>query len=120
MGKPEIIGWTSDPDNWSAPQLPEMTFDSNGVSIPCIGIDDHGDPYETTRYLGEDELDGFMRHHGYKRVYKPRNFRAKRRSDGYSVYCGVCNDSAYTDRHLPHDFAKIHAEKMRHYSTGWS
>ena len=89
--------------------MPEITYDSDGIQIPCIGIDYHGEPFETTRYLGEDEIDGFMRHHGMKRVYKPRNFHADKIGNGnYGLYCKTCGIYAETGL-LPHDAAKLHS-----------
>jgi hypothetical protein len=119
VGKPEIIGYRADPDNWSAPELPEMTIDSEGFQVPCISIGYDGKPFEDTRYLGEDEIDGYMRHHGYKRVYKPRNFRADSIGNGdYGLYCKTCGIYAETGL-LPHDAAKLHAERKHHYSLYW-
>jgi hypothetical protein len=101
VGKPEIIGYQADPGNWSAPRLPEMTFDPDGVWVSGeTGV----------RELVED-VDGFMRYHGYKRVYKPRNFRATARFGGYRFHCKECDTTTLTSGYLPHDFAELHAKQ---------
>jgi hypothetical protein len=121
MGKPEIIGYQNDPDNWDTPELPEMTFDVDGVSIPWWEIDDRtGMPFKTTRRIEPDALDGFMRHHGMKRVYKPREFRADAIGNGnYGLYCKTCGIYAETGL-LPHDAAKLHADSNHHHRPSWS
>jgi hypothetical protein len=109
VGKPEIIGYQSDPLNWSAPRLPDMTFDLDGFWI---------DGPTGVRELVKD-VDGFMRYHGMKRVYKPREFRADRIGNGnYGLYCKTCGIYAETGL-LPHDAAELHAENHRHYSASW-
>jgi hypothetical protein len=120
MGKPEIIGYQIDPERrWSVPRMPDITYDSDGIQIPCIGIDNHGEPFETTRYLGDDEIDGFMRHHGMKRVYKPREFRAKPAYGGYRIHCKTCGTTTLTSGYLPHDSARMHAEREHRQPTDW-
>ena len=100
MGKPEIIGYRADPDNWSAPRLPEMTFDPDGMWV---------DGPAGVRELIEDE-DAFYRYHGYKRVYKPRNFSAHPRNNGgHYVHCKTCGGTSWTVL-LPHDYAVMHAK----------
>jgi len=101
VGKPEIIGYQHNPDNWSAPRLPDMTIDSDGFWVERPG---------GVRRLVED-VDGFMRYHGYKRVYKPRENRAKPYRNGYRGYCKTCDITWYTDNQLPHDYAITHAQK---------
>jgi hypothetical protein len=120
MGKPEIIGYQNDPDNWDTPELPEMTFDSDGVSIPWWEIDSRtGMPFKTARRIEPDAMDSFMRYHGYKRVYKPREFRADPLGDGsYGVYCSTCVCYFQTEL-LPHDAAKLHAEVNHHRPADW-
>jgi hypothetical protein len=111
MGKPETIGYQNDPDNWSAPRLPDMAIDSDGFWIERPG---------GVREPVED-VDGFMRYHGYKRVYKPRNFRAVRETSGYHVYCKTCDDTSWTGI-PPHDYAVWHTSRYhtaRHYSASW-
>jgi hypothetical protein len=122
MGKPEIIGYQTDPDNWSAPRMPDITYDSDGIQIPCISIGYDGKPYEDTRYLGEDEIDGFMRHHGMKRVYKPREFHAgSAGEDGsYRVHCKTCAIDFIAVNMLPHDAAKLHVESGHQSGISWA
>jgi len=109
MGKPEIIGYRADPDNWSAPRLPEMTFDPDGMWV---------DGPAGVRELIEDE-DAFYRYHGYKRAYKPREFRAEWRHGGYRVHCKTCGTSSLYAGYLPLDAVRDHAESDRHYSASW-
>jgi hypothetical protein len=120
MGKPEIIGYeTNHARKWSCPPLPQITFDSTGVHVPCVRIGYDGKPYEDTRYLDTDEFDGYMRHHGMKRVYKPREFHADAIGNGnYGLYCKTCGIYAETGL-LPHDAAKLHAEVNHHDRTSW-
>jgi hypothetical protein len=110
MGKPEIIGYQNDPNNWSAPRLPDMAIDSDGFWIERPG---------GVRRLVED-VDGFMRHHGYKRVYKPREFHAVPGGYGeYYVYCKTC-PTHFATTLLPHDAAKLHTKVKHHHSAEWS
>lgn len=120
MGKPEIIGYQTDHERiWSTPRMPDITYDSTGISVPCLSIGYDGKPYEDTRYLADDEVDGFMRHHGMKRVYKPREFRADSIGNGnYGLYCKTCSIYAETGL-LPHDAAKLHAERKHHQPADW-
>ncbi|NLG62754.1 MAG: hypothetical protein GX539_10955 [Candidatus Cloacimonetes bacterium] len=109
MSKPQIIGYEVDPAQvWTAPPMPEIQMDKEGISIPAIGIDDHGDSFEARRYLGADEIDGFMRFHGMKRVYQARQFHAKRAYGGYRLHCRTCKETTLTSGYLPHDAALRH------------
>jgi hypothetical protein len=116
VGKPEIIGWTSDPDATEEERQHAALYEY-GIDGEELYLRRNGS--NVKHYKQSEDWDVWMRWLGMKRVYKPRNFRATPRSGGYLVYCEVCKINAYTDRHLPHDFAKIHAEKMHHYSTEW-
>lgn len=110
MGKPEITGYQTDPDNWwAAPVSPEITIDSEGISVPHPYWDTHGRLYEEPRYLQPDEVDAFMRHHGMKRIYKRRNFHAKPLGNGgYLIHCLRCSAATETVNILPHDAALQH------------
>lgn len=110
MSKPEIIGYQTDPDNWwAAPQSPEITFDSQGISVPRPYWDAQGRLYEEPQYLQPDEVDAFMRHHGMKRLYKPRDFFAEPLGEGdYSLHCRKCGKTTQTVKILPHDAALRH------------
>lgn len=114
MSKPEIIGYQTDPDNWwAAPVSPEITIDSEGISVPHPYWDTHGRLYEEPRYLQPDEVDAFMRHHGMKRVYRERRYRATPTHDGYrlngwKLYCKHCQTATMSTEKLPHDLALSH------------
>lgn len=110
MTRPEIIGYQTDPDNWWAmPQAPEITMDSEGISVPEPSWDRSGRMHEQQRYLQPDEVDAFMRHHGMKRVYRDRRFRAKPLGYGdYELHCRKCGKTTETVNILPHDAATRH------------
>lgn len=114
MGKPEIIGYQTDPDRWWAmPQAPEITMDSEGISVPRPYWDRNGRMYEEQRYLAHEEVDAFMRAHGMKRVYRPRPYRATPTHDGYrlngwKLYCTRCQRATMSTEKLPHDLAVGH------------
>lgn len=108
MGKPEIIGYQSDPNNWSAPPMPSIAIDPDGLWVERPG---------SRRYVPPDEVDNLYRSHGWKRVYKPRKFHADVIGNGnYGLFCKFCGIYAETEL-LPHDAAKLHAERYHHYST---
>jgi len=111
MGKPEIIGYQADPLNWSAPSLPSISIDADGLWVERNG---------TRRHLPPESVDEFYLRHGYKRVYKPREFHAKPAYGGYRIHCRTCDTTTLTSGYLPHDSAKMHAEREHHYSTTWS
>jgi hypothetical protein len=101
MGKPEIIGYQHDPDNWSAPQLPEMTFAGGEIWVYRGGT--------PVRRIEPHELDGFMRYHGYKRVYRERQFHAWPAFGGYRLRCKECDRTGLIGGDvLPHDYASKH------------
>lgn len=109
MTKPEIIGYQTDPDRWWAmPQAPEITMDSDGISVPRPYWDRNGGMYEEQRYLDSDEVDRFMRDHGMKRIYRDRQFHAKPKYGGYLLYCRTCETNTLTSGYLPHDSALRH------------
>jgi hypothetical protein len=110
MGKPEIIGYEPDPDRyWSSPSQPEMTFDSDGISIPWQYIGSDGRPFEAPRYLTNTEVDQLMRECGMKRVYKERRMKAYAAHGGYRLYCKNCMTTTLTNAEkLPHDTAIAH------------
>lgn len=110
MSGPEIIGYQTDPDNWWAvPNMPEVMMDSEGISVPEPSWDRSGRMHEEQRYLQPDEVDAFMRHHGMKRVYKPRNFHATPLGYGdYLLHCRNCEKDTATVNLLPHDAALRH------------
>lgn len=114
MGKPEIIGYQTDPDRWWAvPYMPEVTMDSEGISVPEPSWDRCGRMHEEQRYLQPDEVDAFMLHHGMKRVYRERRYRATPTHDGYrlngwKLYCKRCETATMSTEKLPHDLALAH------------
>lgn len=78
MTGPEIIGYETDNVRvWSSPPMPEdVRINAEGIWIPTIEIGFDGRPYEDERKLGLEEIDGFMRYYGMKRVYRERDFKA--------------------------------------------
>ena len=110
MGKPKIIGYETNHDlAYSTPSLPEMTFDSDGISIPWQYIGYDGMPFEAPRYLTNTEVDQMMRECGMKPVYEERPFRAWPAFGGYRVYCKRCKTTTHIGvDHLPHDTASAH------------
>lgn len=110
MGKPKIIGYkTNHALTYGTPRLPDMTFDSDGISIPWSYIDNHGNRFEAPRYLTDTEVDQMMRECGMKRIYEERPFRAWPAFGGYQTYCKRCKTTTHTGTdHLPHDVATRH------------
>lgn len=107
--KPEIIGYQTDPNNWWAvPYIPEITMDSEGISVPEPSWDRFGRMHEEQRYLQPDEVDAFMRHHGMKRMYRDRQFHASPVHGGYRLRCRKCDKTTLTAGYLPHDAALLH------------
>jgi hypothetical protein len=120
MGKPEIIGYQTDHERmWSTLPMPNLTYDSEGVYVSDTKIGFGGMSCEHRRYLDADEFDALMRHHGMKRVYKPREFHAAWRHGGYRLICRTCG-TEYKTALPPHDASKLHAERNHHYSTSWA
>jgi hypothetical protein len=110
MGKPKIIGYKTNHElTYSTPNLPEMTYDSDGISIPWQYIGKDGMPFEAPRYLTNRELDQLMHECGMKPVYAERPFHARPAFGGYRVYCKRCKTTTHigVDR-LPHDTANAH------------
>jgi len=112
MGKPEIIGYQADPLNWSAPTLPDIAIDSDGLWVERPG---------SRRYIPPEDVDALYRSHGWKRVYKPREFHARAVDNGgYLMHCKTCGADFAAGDMLPHDVAKLHAETNHHHSVYWS
>lgn len=109
MGKPKIIGYQTNHElTYSTPNLPEMTYDSDGISIPWTYLDGDGRPFEAPRYLTNRELDQMMRECGMKPLYEERPFRAWPAHGGYRVYCKRCKTTTLTGGCSPHDTASAH------------
>jgi hypothetical protein len=109
MGKPKIIGYESDPNNWHAPRLPELTFDSEGMSIPWVWHDSQGRPVEVQHYLTPKESHELMIRCGLKPVYAERPFRAVPAFGGWRLYCKWCDTTTLLGGDLlPHDAAEVH------------
>jgi hypothetical protein len=109
MGKPKIIGYqTNHGLPYPTPNLPEMTYDSDGISIPWQYIGNDGMPFEAPRYLTNTELDQLMRECGMKPVYAERPYRAWPAHGGYRVYCKRCKTTTLTGGCFPHDTASAH------------
>jgi hypothetical protein len=101
MGKPEIMGYQTDPANWSAPPMPAIAIDSDGAWMESL----------SGMRTPIEDVDAFYRYHGWKRVYKPREFRASPRDSGYEIKCNTCGTVSWAIgyRQLPHDWAVTHA-----------
>jgi len=114
VNKPEITGYEFDPFAHAVMDMPELTYDSDGVSIEAWDSDKNGYPFSYRKYLTNTELDQLMRAAGMKRVYKERRFHARyetgHNKGWLSVTCRTCNQTtaAHTG-HLPHDVAMRHA-----------
>lgn len=110
MGKPKIIGYKTNHElPYPTPSLPEMTYDSDGISIPWTYLDNYGNPFEAPRYLTNREVDQLMRECGMKPLYEERQFHASLVLDLYHVYCKNCMTTTITNpEHLPHDTASRH------------
>lgn len=109
MGKPKIIGYKTNHDlTYNTPSLPEMMFDSDGISIPWRYIGNDGRPFEAPRYLTNAEYDQMMRECGMKPVYEERPFRAWPAHGGYHVHCKRCKTTTLTGGQCPHDTASRH------------
>ena len=114
MGKPKIIGYKTNHElTYSTPNLPEMTFDSDGISIPWQYIGNDGMPFEAPRYLTNREVDQMMRECGMKPVYEERPYRVTPTHDGYrlngwKLYCKRCKTATMSTVHLPYKLAANH------------
>jgi len=107
MGKPEITGYEFDPYTPASIDMPELTFDSDGISIEAWERDKYGQSFTYRKYLTNIEVDQLMRASGMKRIYKPRNFRAHPAYGGYRIFCRRCRTTTLT-ANLPHDVASRH------------
>lgn len=109
MGKPKIIGYKTNYElTYSTPNLPEMTFDSDGVSILWTYLDSDGHVFQAPRYLTNTEVDQMMRECGMKPIYEERQFRAWPAFGGYRVFCRRCKTTTLTGGQFPHDTASRH------------
>lgn len=112
MSKPEIIGYETDPDQyWTAPRMPELKVDGDGTWEWAMHVGHDGELYEDWRLIPPGALDHFMRFHGMKRVYEPRQFHATRTGIGWRLKCRNCNLSAltYDEQGIrPHGLAEVH------------
>jgi hypothetical protein len=117
MGKPEIIGYQTDPNATREEQehaeLYEYGIDGGELYLRRNGSD-------VKHYKQSEDWDVWMRWLGMKRVYKPREFHAKPAHGGYRILCKTCGTTTLTSGYLPHDSAKMHAEREHHHSTTWS
>lgn len=111
-GKPVIEGYETDPDQyWTAPRMPELKYDSDGLWEWATLISFEGQPYEDWRLIEPERIDEFMRHRGMKRVYRPRKFHAvqvKDEPDAYRIRCKKCDTTTLAVGSLPHDVARRH------------
>lgn len=112
MSKPVITGYETDPDRWwTAPDIPELKIDSDGTWEWATQVGFNGELYEDWRLIPPETLDHFMRFHGMKRVYQPRNFHAvqvKDEPDAYRIRCRKCDTTTLAVGALPHDVARRH------------
>jgi len=108
VGKPEIIGYLGA----DGTEITKSTHVRDGW------VDEkHGILWSAGSIRGTDAL---LRGLGCKRVYKPREFHAKPAHGGYRILCKTCGTTTLTAGYLPHDSAKMHAEREHHHSTTWS
>lgn len=105
MGKPEIIGYQQAGDRL----IPHPDMRDTWVN--------HRNGHIHTS-LKCESMDLLLLSQGWKRVYKPREFHAAWRHDGYRLTCKSCGTD-YRTALLPHDASKLHAERNHHSSTSW-
>jgi hypothetical protein len=118
VSKPEITGYESTPTDWSSPPMPMITIDSEGTWVPYMAVGPDGRPYESTRLLDPSEIDGYMRYHGWKRVYRERPMRAIIAEGGYRMYCKLCvSYLVLAAGYLPHDYAAQHLTDLHEGTT---
>jgi hypothetical protein len=108
VGKPEIIGYRHE--------------DGHVLTKSACVRDGWADERHGVLWAAGSlrSTDALVRKHGYKRVYKPREFHARAVGQGgYLMHCTTCDIDFAAGDMLPHDVAKLHADQVHHYSVYW-
>lgn len=119
MGKPEITGWTTDP-NATEEERQHAALYEYGIDGEKLYLRRNGS--DVKHYKKAEDWDVWMRWLGMKRVYKPREFHAGSAGENgsYRVHCKTCAIDFIAVNMLPHDAAKLHVESGHQSGISWS